>query len=412
MAEDERPRRLVTEPAEVAEVAAQIERAPLVAFDLEFMSADRLVPALCLVQVAWLGEHVRLDAPALAIVTEVPQVRLVDPLAADSRPIVEALAAHPTVVAHAPRQDLALLATRFGTSMPGVVDTQLMAAFSGIGDQVGLATLGNDLLGLSLAKDMQWTDWAKRPLSDAQLVYADADVRHLPALYAKLAEKLGPRLDWVREESRAVLAEALAAANVTPETAWQNVGGMRGLDEPARAAVVVLAAWRQRVAIELDRPLGQVLPDKALVELAKLRPGNPGAVRAIKGMSPIAKTRADDIVATLAKSEPPAAVPGEKRMWRAPSMRAQRWSEMLLAIVQIAADESGIAARLLGTRADAEEFARVVDEQGIDAAARLPALATWRREIVGHVWAGWLAGKIAVIGDPAAPHGMRLLPRT
>ncbi len=411
MAEDERASRLVTEPAEVAEVAAQIERAPLVAFDLEFMSADRLVPALCLVQIAWLGEHVRLDAPALAIVTEVPHVRLVDPLAADCRPIVEALAAHPTVVAHAPRQDLALLATRFGTSMPGIVDTQLMAAFSGIGDQVGLAALGNDLLGLALAKDMQWTDWAQRPLSDAQLVYADADVRHLPAIYAKLAEKLGPRLAWVRDESRAVLAEALAAANVTPETAWQNVGGMRGLDESARAAVVALAAWRQRVAIEMDRPLGQVLPDKALVEVAKLRPGNPGGVRAIKGMSPIAKTRADAIVAALAGASVPPA-PGEKRMWRAPGMRAQRWAEMLLAIVQVVADESGIAARLLGTRADAEEFARVVDEQGIEAAARLPALATWRREVVGHVWEGWLAGKIAVIGDPAAPHGMRLIPRT
>ena len=128
-------------------------------------------------------------------------------------------------------------------------------------------------------------------------------------------------------------------------------------------------------------------------------------------MSPIAKTRADAIVAGLAGASVPAA-PGEKRMWRAPGMRAQRWAEMLLAIVQVVADESGIAARLLGTRADAEEFARVVDEQGIEAAARLPALATWRREVVGHVWEGWLAGKIAVIGDPAAPHGMRLIPRT
>src|SRR6185503_4321379 len=141
------------------------------------------------------------------------------------------LAGHPLVVAHAPRQDLGLLATRFGTSMPGVIDTQLMAAFCGIGDQVGLAALGNDLLGLALAKDMQWTEWEKRPLSDAQLVYADADVRHLPALYAKLAERLGERVAWAREESRAILGEAIAAASVTPETAWQNVGGMRGLDE-------------------------------------------------------------------------------------------------------------------------------------------------------------------------------------
>jgi hypothetical protein len=32
--------------------------------------------------------------------------------------------------------------------------------------------------------------------------------------------------------------------------------------------------------------------------------------------------------------------------------------------------------------------------------------------VLGHVWEGWLAGRIAVIGDASAPHGMRLLPRT
>jgi ribonuclease D len=411
VASDEPARKLVTEPAEVAEVVAQIQRASLVTFDLEFVSSDRLVPILCLVQVSWLGEHVRLDAPALAIVAEVPHVRLVDPLVVDVRPLIEALAAHPLVIAHAPRQDLGLLATRFGTSMPGVIDTQLMAAFCGIGDQIGLAALGNDLLGLSLAKDMQWTDWAQRPLSDAQLVYADADVRHLPAIYAKLADRLGPRLDWVREESRAILAEAIAASNVTPETAWQNVGGTRGLDEAGRAAVVALAAWRQRVAGELDRPLGQVMPDKALVELAKMRPRNPGGVRAIKGMSPLAKTRADDIIAALELAHVPPA-PAEKRVWRAPGTRAQRWAEMLLAIVQVVSEETGIAVRLLATRADAEELAKVVDEHGLEAAAQLPAMSTWRREVLGNVWEGWLAGRIAVIGDAAAPHGMRLLPRS
>ncbi len=411
MASHDEPRqRVITEPAQIAELVMQIERAPLVAFDLEFVSQDRLVPALCLVQVAWLGEHVTLDAPAGAIVSEHPEVRLVDPLATEVRPLVEALASHTLVVAHAPRQDLGLLATRFGTSMPGVIDTQLMAALCGIGDQIGLAALGNDLLGLSLAKDMQWTDWERRPLSEAQLAYAEADVRHLPALYATLADKLGPRLAWAREESRVVLAEAMAAAAVTPETAWQNVGGARGLDEAARAAVVVLAAWRQRVAIELDRPLGQVLPDKALVELARVRPETTGGVRGIKGMSPIAKTRAAEIVAALETAERPAA-PLERPSWRAASTRAQRWAEMLIAIVQIVSEQTGIAPRLLATRADAEEVARTVDEHGLAAAAKLPAFATWRREVLGSVWEGWLSGRIAVIGDPTATHGMRLIPR-
>lgn len=411
MPEDVPQRQLVTDPREVEEVAARIVASPLVAFDLEFVAQDRLVPTLCLIQVAWLGEHAVLDAPAQAIVAEVPHVRLIDPLATDPRPIVDALAGHPLVVAHAPRQDLGLLAVRFGATVPGVVDTQLMAAFSGIGEQVGLATLGNELLGLTLQKDMQWTDWARRPLSEAQLVYADADVRHLPALYALLAHRLGPRLSWVREESQAILAEAVAAASVTPETAWQNVSGIRGLEAGARAAAVALAAWRHRVAVELDRPLGQVLPDKALVELAKVRPRSPGGVRAVKGVSPIAKTRAGEIVAALETAVVDATTP-EKRTWRPASTRAQRWADVLVAIVQIVSEQTGIAPRLLGTRADAEQFARVVDEHGLAAAERLPALATWRREVLGHVWEGWLAGRIAIVGDVDAPHGMRLLPRS
>src|SRR5690606_2465732 len=121
--------------------------------------------------------------------------------------------------------------------------------------------------------------------------------------------------------------------------AWKNVGGTRGLDAGAQAALVALAAWRQRLAHELDRPLGQGLADKSLVELAKLRPGNPGGVRAIKGMSPLAKTRADQIVEVIAGALPTGQ--SEKRAWRAASVRAQRWAEMLLAIVQVVAEETG-----------------------------------------------------------------------
>nr|MDQ3367211.1 ribonuclease D [Myxococcota bacterium] len=208
---------LVADAVEVAAIAAAIADAPLVAFDLEFLSQDRLTPTLCLVQVAWVPGHLALDAPGAGTVSPEwaqlvsvtpPEVRLVDPLAVDAGAIVRALAAHPCAVLHAGRQDLALLASRFGVSMPAIIDTQVMAAFAGIGDQVGFATLANELLGTRLGKELQWTDWARRPLSDAQLAYADADVRHLPAIFARLAAQLGARLAWARAESTVIAAEA------------------------------------------------------------------------------------------------------------------------------------------------------------------------------------------------------------
>jgi len=392
----------------VAAMTASISAAPLVAFDLEFLAQDRLVPTLCLVQVAWL-EHVRLDAPVGAIVAAPPVVKLVDPLAVDVTPLVRALASHPCVIAHAPRQDLAILATRFGIAMPAIVDTQVMAAFAGIGDQVGFAALANELLGLRLGKELQWTDWAARPLSEAQLAYAADDVRYLPAIYAKLADRLGTRLAWARAESAVVAGDALDAANVTPETAWRHVGGLRGLDAATLAAVIELAAWRQRVCIELDRPLGQVLHDKLILDLARQRPSSVAAIRSLKGMPGFARQRADDIAAALAAARPgvvPTIAAG-----RAPSQRAQRWSEMLLAIVQLVADQTGVAARLLATRADAEELARTVDERGLAAAEVLPAMTSWRRDVIGRAWLGWLTGELVLIGDLGAPHGVKLLPR-
>lgn len=398
---------LVADAAGVATVAGAIERATLVAFDLEFLSADRLIPALCLVQVAWLPEHARLDVPAAAIVAMPPEVAILDPQAVDVAPVIRAIAAHRCAVVHAGRQDLGLLAARFGIAMPDIVDTQVMAAFAGIGDQVGLAALAQELLGMTLGKELQWTDWSRRPLSDAQLAYADADVRHLPGMFALLAERLGERLAWARAESSAVAADAVAAAEVTPETAWQNVGGLRGLTADSMAAVIAVAAWRQRVAVELDRPLGQVLNDKALVELARQRPEDADGVRHTKNLSPIAKQRAAAIAEAIATAEP-ADVAAPSR-WRAPSARAQRWSDLLLAIVQHQAELIGVAPRLLATRSDVEEVARVVDEHGLATAHKLPVLATWRRAVIGELFVQFFEGTLAIAGDLTAPGGMRLI---
>ena len=396
--------------SEVATVAAAIAGSPLVAFDLEFLSADRLIPTLCLMQVSWLPADTRLDAPESAIVATVPEVRLLDPLAVDVRPVVEALAAHPLVIAHAPRQDLGLLYTRFGIALPRIVDTQLMAAFAGIGDQVGLATLANELLGLTLAKEQQWTDWGKRPLSEAQLVYADADVRHLPALFAKLRTRLGDRFAWARAESSQVAADAVAAASITADTAWRQLGGLRSLDAAALAAAIDLAAWRLRIATELDRPLGQVLNEKVLIDLARQRPQTPGAVRAVKGLSPLAKQRADELVELIDSADPAAVkeLVSAGPPLRAPSQRAQRWAEMLLSIVQLVSEQTGVAPRLLATRSDAEDFARTVDERGLAAASDHPAIATWRVDVIGQKWVDWLSGKLALVGDTSAPMGLAL----
>lgn len=386
---------MVVEPDAIAAIAAAIATSPRVAFDLEFAAADRLIPRLCLVQVAWLDPHPDPAAPARDIVAMIPEIRVVDAIEGDPTPIIHALAVHPSVIAHAPRQDVALLQARFGVAVPGLIDTQLMAAFSGVGDQVGLATLANDLLSTRLDKDVQWTAWEQRPLTDRQLAYAAGDVRYLHALHALLAARLGSRIAWVQEETTALLAEAIAAGSVTPETAWHQVVG--AFDPADHDAVIALAAWRLRAASEFDKPLGHVLEDRALLELARHRPRNPKSVRAVRGLSPIAKERADELVDVIDSA--PRTGAGGRPSLRGASQRAQRWGEALRTIAHVVADQTKIAPRLLATRGDAETFARAFDEGGVAATAGLPAQATWRREILGAVWEGWLTSSIALVAD-------------
>lgn len=382
---------LVVDDAGVAAIAERVARAPLVAFDLEFDTKDHLVPALCLVQVACVQA---LDAE------DEPFVALVDPLAVEPRVLVEALAAHPTVVAHAPRQDLGVLYARYpGLEFPGLVDTQLMAAFAGHGDQIGLASLVAELAGAKLSKDQQWTDWAKRPLSDSQLRYAAADVLYLPGIFATLAARLGPRVGWVRDETAQISRDARAFVERVPEDAWREIGGVHRMEGKELGAVSVLAAWRQRTAVAIDRPLGHVLPDKSLIELAKQRPGDADGVRAIRGLPERARKEAEALAQMIADA--PAI---ERERHRAPSVRAQRWSEALIAIANVVADEAGIAARLLATRSDAEGFARAVDERGLDAAE----LSGWRAEVLLPAWRGWLEGHLAIVANTSSPHGISL----
>jgi hypothetical protein len=94
---------------------------------------------------------------------------------------------------------------------------------------------------------------------------------------------------------------------------------------------------------------------------------------------------------------------------RSATPRAQRWAEMLLAIAHVIADETQLAPRLLATRGDSEQFARVADEQGLAATATLPACSTWRAELLGSAWRGWLDGTVAIVGNAESARGVQLV---
>ncbi|MGC1729615.1 MAG: ribonuclease D, partial [Steroidobacteraceae bacterium] len=241
----------VTTATVLDELSARLQRQARVGLDTEFLRERTYRAQLCLVQ---------LSSPA--------EVACVDPLALrDLSPLVALLTAtHVVKVMHASRQDLEVLFPVAGLTAP-VFDTQIAAALAGFPAQVGYAELVRRVLGRELAKSHTRTDWSRRPLSVEQLEYAFDDVRYLLPLAEELQTRLGQlgRLEWLNEELGAI-GDAGGFA-VDPEQAWLRIKGLRGLDPGRERLARELAAWRERRAVEHDRPRGWILEDVALREM-------------------------------------------------------------------------------------------------------------------------------------------------
>ena len=390
--------RPVTDPRRVREIATDLRDAGRFALDLEFVSESRYVPELCLVQVGW-GDP------------DAPEVAAIDPLAANPLPVLE-LVADPEVevVLHSAQGDLSLLGTRLGLAGESVVDTQVAAAFLGLGDQVGYAALVEAMHGVAIDKAHQFTDWCRRPLSDEQLRYALDDVRHLPAIWRDLSERLAERdrLGWVAEESAAVARAA--ATRTDPEEMYRKVRGYERLGSASLGALRTLAAWREREAIASNRPPSWLVKDPALVEIARRLPGRPAELRGIRGLSEgAARRHGGAIVAAVrdGRADPPPVPPRPRRL---PSC-AKGWGSRVAGLVQGRCREGDVAPRFVASRADAEHLVRWWVEGGAEGEPEpdLPLLSGWRRELAGQAALDWLAGQTAIAADAGSGSGLRLV---
>ncbi len=350
---------IVTTPTELAQLAARLESCQCLGLDTEFLRERTYRAELCLVQ---------LSSPSDAW--------CVDPLAlTDLTPLAQALTAGGTVkVMHASRQDLEVLFPAIGLVHP-VFDTQIAAALTGLPAQIGYGDLVRRLLGQELAKSHTRTDWSRRPLSPEQIEYALDDVRYLLPLKSRLEEQLD------KLERRAWLAEELAeladpAAIVTePEQAWLRIKGLRGLD-PGRVRLArSLAAWRERRAVERNRPRGWILEDGAVRDIVVHVPRSADALASIAGLTPnLIKHCGEEILECIRTAEvPDPAPPLETRQRPDPAKAALL--RTLGALNQSIAGELGLSPEVLATRRDLEQLADGRRDVGV--------LRGWRRSVVG-----------------------------
>ena len=242
------------------ELAAGVERwrdagtAGDVALDTEFVFERTFRPRLGLIQVAAGGEIALVDAVRIADLS--PLAALLQ--ATDKRKIL-----------HSGSGDVPILRRATGTTPRALFDTQIAAAFAGLGPALSYAALIRELFAVELPKHETRTDWLRRPLSPAQLRYAAEDVLHLGAAAAELERRLLVlgRLEWALEDS-AALAD-LEADGALPAEAWRRVKGIDRLSPHGRAVARALAAWREREADRLDLARPFLLRDETLLALAR-----------------------------------------------------------------------------------------------------------------------------------------------
>jgi ribonuclease D len=231
----------------------------VVGLDTEFMRRNTFYPQLALLQLGWNGHHA-----------------LIDPLAFEiGNTLQPSLGAGPTVsVIHSASEDMEALAPLLPDGPHTLFDTQIAAAFVGMGLGISYRALVVELTGVELDKGETRSDWLQRPLTASQRSYAALDVVYLQTIHEQLAARLQQRdrsawhaQDCARLKHRASHRDG----DPQPQRALHGAA-----DWPAAQQAMLrrLLLWRDRRARQLDVPRPWLLDDTLALSLAQQPPGS------------------------------------------------------------------------------------------------------------------------------------------
>lgn len=375
---------------QLAEFCERASKSPYVTIDTEFLRERSYYAKLCLVQIAMPGEG---EDDAV----------LVDPLVKGMslEPLYELMRNESVVkVFHAARQDLEIFYVEGGVIPKPLFDSQVAAMVCGFGEQVGYETLVRKIVKKGVDKTSRFTDWSRRPLTDAQKSYALADVTHLRVIYEDLSAQLAKsgRTKWLEEELE-ILTDPETYV-VRPDDAWKRV--KTRTTTPAFLSIVrELARFREDYAQTKNVPRSRVFKDDALLELASTKP------KSLKDLGRsrllLREARKGDIADGILNAiEVGLAVPAKD----APKMARPRkdqnnvntaLADLLRVLLKSSAEKAGVAQKLIATASDLDDIASG-DRSGL-------ALTGWRKQVFGADALLLCDGKLAltVEGESVVP---------
>ena len=370
---------LITTTDELAAICARMARHPFITVDTEFLRETTSYPLLCVAQIASADEAAVIDALAPGI---------------DLKPFFDLMADEKVIkVFHAARQDIEIVWNMAKIIPHPIFDSQVAAMVLGYGDSISYDQLVQRITGDVLDKSNRFTDWTRRPLTDAQTTYALSDVTHLRDVYIKLAADLAKRgrTSWVEAEMGVLTSPETYRAD--PANAWERL--KTRVRKPKELAVLMeIAAWREREAQTRDVPRSRVLKDDVLGDIATQAPTTIeklGHLRSLpKGFE---RSRWGEAIVEAVQrgvDRDPKTLPRFERF--KPAQNGAATVELLKVLLRMTAESHGVAAKVIAT---VDELDRIAADDDAD----VPAMKGWRRELFGEKAIALKAGKLALAVD-------------
>ncbi|WP_018690687.1 ribonuclease D [Algicola sagamiensis] len=261
--------RVITTQEELTAYCQAAQKQSYLMMDTEFIRDQRRSPALGLIQL-----------------NDGQNIALVDPLNIDDLSPLWSLMEEEGLlkVLHSCSEDLEAIRAVSGKMPTPLFDTQVAANFLGEGPSLGYGFLVEKHLGVSLSKEEARTDWLARPLTDAQLKYAAADVLYLLDIFLKQKALLEEKelLDYVLAEGALITQKKsreipLSCLYFDVKNSWQL--------KPRELAILrELAIWREELSREIDLTPSVIVKEHNLSLIAQRRPGNEKSLRNIPGL--------------------------------------------------------------------------------------------------------------------------------
>ena len=367
---------LITTTADLAAVCDRLARHPFVTVDTEFLRETTYFPQLCVLQIASPEESAVIDALAEGL---------------DLAPFFALMANEKVLkVFHAARQDIEIIWHLAGIVPHPVFDTQVAAMVLGYGDSIAYDQLVERITGHRPDKTHRFTDWSLRPLTEAQIHYAEGDVTHLREVFAALDADLRKRgrSEWVSEEMEILTSPKTYDAD--PARAWERLKNR--VRKPKELAILMeVAAWRELEAQTRNVPRSRVLKDDAIGDIATHAPTS---IERLAGLRSLPKgfersKWGTDILEAVQRGL--ARDPRELPKLDKPRHNGNGSAtvELLKVLLRMTSERYAVASKVIATVDDLEQIATNDD-------ADVGALKGWRRELFGDAALALKHGRLAL----------------